>query len=185
MKRLQSQTWILVSLSFLLGVTGCSAEPGDGRQTPSPGGSASSVPDPDDVPADTTDYSQDAGNEAEEYEYEDEPPPAESVALTLCNLNQVYFNGLRTLNSDTPIVDEKLRASLVGLSDLVDYWDTLRTQYPDAEDDINTGMAISQKWDEAVLSQDNGDDAAVSKAMGAAEKLIAELPEEAGSDCVP
>lgn len=185
-RQVDSRIWIAAVLSVMLGLTGCTADfgAGAGNGTPSPAASTASVPDPDDVPPDTTDYSKDAGNEPQAYEYEEEPPPAESVVHTLCNLNQVYFDGLRTVNSGTPIVDDKLRRSVVGLTDLLDYWDTLRTQFPDAVDDIDAGIAIAQKWDEALLSRENGDDAAADKAMASAEKLVAELPKEAAADCV-
>lgn len=187
MARYGSRCWSVLALFSILVLGGCTAVGGaSGRVgSPTPTASNESVPDPNDVPPDTTDYSTDAGDEPKEYEYEDEPPPAESVVATLCNLNQAYFTGLRSVKSGTAIVDDKLRTSLVGLSDLLDYWDSLRSEYPSSAADIETGIAIYEQWDKALLSKENGDEGAAEKAMASAEELIAKLPTEQAANCTP
>lgn len=166
-------------LALTLATAGCTATTGN---TPAPSVSAGEE-DPNDVPKDTTDYSVDAGNEQKEYEYEAEEPAADSVVATLCNLNQKYFTGLRTVKSGEPVVDDTLRTSLVGLGDLTDYWDTLRSQYPKSEADIDTGIAIYETWDSALLSQDNGNSGEAKAAMAKGETLIKKLPKTAASGC--
>lgn len=169
-----------------------SCTPGDvapespGSQTPGTGPtptSTAAAPDPDDVPPDDTDYSKDAGNTPTQYEYEPDEEPAESVVATLCNLNQTFFDGLRNVESGTAVTDSDLRTNLVGLGDLVDYWDTLREQYADATPDIDTATEIYELWMTAVLDEENGDSAAAERGMAAAEKLIEKLPETSSADC--
>lgn len=145
--------------------------------------STSPAVDPEDVPPDDTDYSQDVGNTPQLYEYSPEPEPPESVVATLCNLNQVFFKGLRTTESGEAIADSTLRTSTVALSDLTDYWDTLRVQYPDAVTDIDTGIAVQEQWKTALLDQENGDEPGAKIAMAAAEDLIGKLPKVEAADC--
>ncbi len=139
--------------------------------------------DPDDVPPDDTDYSKDVGNTPQQYEYEPELEPPESVVATLCNLNQVFFTGLRRTESGEALADSTLRTSMVALDDLTDYWETLRPHYPDAAADMDTAMAIHEQWKTALLDQDNGDQSGAKKAMAAAEELIRKLPEVDAVGC--
>lgn len=141
------------------------------------------VVDPEDVPPDDTDYSQDIGNTPQQYEYEPELEPPDSVVATLCNLNQTFFTGLRNIEQGEAVADSMLRTSTVALDDLIDYWETLRAQYPDAGDEIDTGVAIQEQWKAALLSLENGDDRGAEKAMAQAERLIEELPESAAANC--
>ncbi len=159
----------------------------------SPSTSAESTPgstetgtavDPEDVPPDDTDYSKDVGNTPQQYDYEPELEPPESVVATLCNLNQGFFKGLRETESGLAVADGTLRTSMVGLGDLTDYWETLRVQYPDAAADIDTALAVREQWMTALVDQDNGDQAGAKKAMAAAEKLIKKLPEVAAVGCI-
>ncbi len=139
--------------------------------------------DAEDVPPDDTDYSQDVGNTPQQYQYEPELKPPESVVATLCNLNQTFFEGLRNTEAGKAVADSTLRTSTVALDDLTDYWEALRAQYPDAAGNIDTGVAVQEQWKTALLNSENGDDGAAEKAMAAAEELIDELPEAAAEDC--
>ncbi len=147
----------------------------------SPGASA----DPDNVPADDTDYSEDAGDNMPEYEYEDEPAPPPSVVGLLCNLNQEFFRALRTSSNGTPVADDALRSNLVGLSDLVGEVQSLRPHYPEAEPSIDAAGAIFDNWDAALLALDNGDATAARSAMAAAESTIDKLPSVDDVVCEP
>lgn len=138
---------------------------------------------PEDVPPDDTDYSQDVGNTPQQYEYEPELEPPDSVVATLCNMNQVFFKGLRKMESGATVADSNLRTSLVGLDDLTDYWKTLRPQYPEAATDIDIAIAIREQWATALLDQDNGDPSGAKEAMAAAEELIKKLPEVDAVSC--
>lgn len=179
-----------------------SSAPGPGTASPSsPGPGGPSAPqtdptestptspetvtagDPDDVPPDDTDYSKDVGNTPQQYEYEPEPEPPESVVATLCNLNQVFFKGLRETESGKAVADSALRTSTVALDDLTDYWETLRAQYPDAAADIDTGISVHEQWKTALLDQENGDQREAQKAMATAEELIEKLPEVDAVGC--
>ena len=80
-------------------------------------------------------------------------------------------------------MDDNLRTSLVGLSDLIAEWDTLRVHYPDAVKDIDTANAIYNDWDRAILDSDNGDTAAAARMMTNADKRIGSLPKSSGADC--
>lgn len=139
--------------------------------------------DPNDVPPDDTDYSKDVGNTPQEYEYEPELEPAESVVATLCNLNQVFFKGLRRTESGEAVADSTLRTSMVALDDFTDSWETLRAHHPEAATDIDTGLAIHGHWKTALLDQDNGNQPGAKKAMAAAEELIGKLPEVDAVGC--
>lgn len=152
--------------------------------SPSPATSETPNPvDPNDVPPDDTDYSQDVGITPQQYEYEPELEPAESVVATLCNLNQEFFKGLRTVEGGVAVADSTLRTGTVALDDLTDYWETLRAQYPDAAADIDTGVAVQEQWKTALLNVENGDDASAKTAMVEAEKLIEKLPKTTAVDC--
>lgn len=155
--------------------------PGPSDSTPL---SPEPVDDPNDVPPDDTDYSKDVGNTPQQYEYEPELEPPESVVATLCNLNQIFFKGLRSTESGEPVADSNLRTSMVALDDLMDYWKTLRAQHPDSAADIDTAIAVHEQWKSALLSRDNGDQSGAKKAMTAAEELIKNLPEEDAVGCI-
>lgn len=161
--------------------TSPSAPSAPGSSSRSPGETA--APDPEDVPPDDTDYSKDAGNDPKKYTYEPDVEPAESVVATLCNLTQVFFKGLRTVDDGTAVVDSNLRTNIVGVEDLMDYWGTLRDQFPDSAADIDTAHGIYEQWSTALLEQENGEDAAAKKAMAAGEELIEKLPKTAAAEC--
>lgn len=129
------------------------------------------------------DYADDAGADLQQFDYPDDPEPAESIVGTLCNLNQTHFEGLRVTRDGEPVVDDNLRTVLVGLSDLLGAWETLRNHYPDSVPDIDTAREIYELWDEAVLNVDNGDLDAAQTAMDEAESLLEELPDGPSSDC--
>lgn len=171
--------WSAVLAASIL-LTGCTAT----ASAPATGAAASAVSDPDDVPPDDTDYSQDVGNSPQTFTYQAEPAPAESVAATLCNLNQTFFMGLRTESDGAAIVDDTLRTSIVGLGDLTGYLENLRVHYPDAAASIDVAGEVYQLWDEAIIDVDNGDDDAARAAMDEAERQIATLPESEAIDCV-
>ncbi|WP_299520881.1 hypothetical protein [uncultured Serinicoccus sp.] len=139
-------------------------------------------PDPEmasGAPAVSQDFSDDAGADLEEYDYPDDPEPAESVVATLCNLNRGYFSSL------AESADADLRMAVVGVTELLGYWESLVPHYPAVEEDVATAGQIVAKWDEAVLARDNGEDAAAETALGEAEELITSLPDTAEVDCVP
>lgn len=140
-------------------------------------------PDPEDVPEDDTDYSVDAGDDLKEYDYPDDPLPADSTVATLCSLSQEYLSQMRTVQSGVPVVDDMLRTNLVGLADLLAEWDTLVPHFPEYADDIGRANAVERLWDMAVLSEENGDTSAAAAHMADAEELLGELPESAGPDC--
>lgn len=144
---------------------------------------SAAVSDPNDVPADDTDYSVDAGNDVPEYEYEAEPAAPDSVVATLCNLNRQYISSFRTEQAGSAVVDDNLRTNLVGFSDLLGSWETLRTQYPELVPDIDTAEAVYKAWDQALLSNDNGDESESDASMLEAESLLNELPEDAPAGC--
>lgn len=167
-----------------VGLSGCSESPpesSDSSETVA--ASTSQEADPEDVPEDDTDYSVDGGNNIVEYEYPDDPVPADSIVATLCNLNQGYIGGLRTLDSGTPVVDDDLRMNLVGFSDLLSEWDSLRPHFPEAEADMDLAQSIYNLWDRAVLSMENSDPGAGNAAMSEAEGILAKLPETALEGC--
>lgn len=153
-------------------VVGNASEPSAGHES-----------DPNDVPEDDTDYSIDAGSEIKEYEYPDDPMPADDIVATLCNLNQRYLEGLRTVVDGAPVVSDELRTNLVGFSDLLAEWDGLRPHFPDEGEAIDLAHELYEKWDSALLSSENGDMKAASEAMVEAEQILGELPEEAGLNC--
>lgn len=162
-----------------VGVTACSQPNQEGGLPPYTGIS----PNPNDVPPDETDYSVDAGKDLAEFEYEDEPPLADSVLSTLCNLNRTFFSGLRTSDGGGPVADDTLRTNLVGLSDLIDEWESFRGQVPDAVADIDLAEQIYVRWDTALLSMDSGDSRTAQQEMAAAERLLGELPESPREYC--
>lgn len=178
----------------LVGVAGvlaacllASCSPGEPTSSPTPSNTPVPTPtatiDPNDVPPDNTDYSKDAGNTPQQYEYEPEPEPADSVVATLCNLNQVFFKGLRTVESGSAVADDTLRTNLVGLADLMDYWGPLKAQFPESSGDIDTASAIYDRWATALLDRENDDPAAAQRAMNEAEDLIGKLPAESAANC--
>lgn len=129
------------------------------------------------------DYANDAGQDINEYDYPDDPPPAESIVATLCNLNQDYIASFRTMEDGVPVVDDNLRTMLVAFSDYLSYWDSLRPHYPEAVASIDTAQEIYDLWDQAMLDRDNGDLDAAQSAMLEAEKLLDQLPTGDMSDC--
>lgn len=139
-------------------------------------------PDPEmasGAPAVTQDFSDDAGADLEEYDYPDDPEPAESVVATLCNLNRGYFSTL------SESADTDLRMAVVGVTELLGYWEGLVPHHPEVEEDVATATEIVARWDEAVLARDNGEDAAAEAALQEADDLIADLPDAPEVDCVP
>lgn len=134
------------------------------------------------APEVTQDFEEDAGTDLEEYEYPADPAPAESVVSTLCNLNRDYFSGLRASSSGA---DDDLRMAVLGVSDMLGYWESLVPSYPEVEDDVATVAAIQATWDEALLARDNGDEAEADAALAEADVLIETLPAATEVDCVP
>ncbi|WP_281966189.1 hypothetical protein [Serinicoccus marinus] len=130
-------------------------------------------------PSVTQDFSDDAGADLEEYEYPDDPEPAESVVATLCNLNRSYFATL------AESADTDLRMAVVGVTELLAYWESLVPHYPEVAEDVSTAGEVVAAWDEAVLARDNGDVAGADAAVAEANELIDSLPETAQVDCVP
>lgn len=129
------------------------------------------------------DYSNDAGESLREYDYPDDPEPADTIVATLCNLDQRFFQGLRTVENGSPVADDSLRMSVLAVSDLLETWESLRPHYPDAVPAIDTAQAVRDTWDEALLSLENGERGPAVDLMVTAEALIAELPESAGAGC--
>lgn len=139
-------------------------------------------PDPEmatGAPSVTQDFSDDAGADLQEYDYPDDPEPAESVVATLCNLNRGYFSSLAASTEGDP------RMAVVGATELLGYWEGLVPHRPEVEEDVATAGEIVAKWDEAVLARDNGDDAGARTALAEADDLIASLPDTAEVNCVP
>lgn len=134
-------------------------------------------------PAPAPDYASDAGQNIKEFDYPEDPPPADSIVATLCNLNQEYLSSFRTMEDGVPVVDDNLRTMLVAFSDYLSYWDSLRPHYPEAVASIDTAQEIYDLWDQAMLDRDNGEAEAAQAAMVAAEKLLEELPTGEMSDC--
>lgn len=148
-----------------------------------PAATRSVSPDPNDVPPDDTDYSQDAGNESPDYRYEAEDALPASVSGILCNFTQEFFEGLRTVSAGAAVADDTLRTSLVGLSDLLAEGDALRDQYPEASKSVETARQISDAWQEALVHADNGDAPAAALSMALGERLIGTLPERTAVGC--
>src|SRR5690625_2632832 len=105
-----------VALTVLV-VAGCTsgepdAQSGEGAAPPisaqpDPTASSSQLDeDPEDVPIDDTDYSTDAGTKLREYEYRDDPIPADSIIATLCNLNQEYLANLGSTDPQSGLCQE-------------------------------------------------------------------------------
>lgn len=134
------------------------------------------------APEVTQDFQDDAGSDLEEYEYPADPAPAESVVSTLCNLNRDYFTSLSASSSGA---DDDLRMAVLGVSDLLGYWESLVPSYPEVADDVATVAAIQATWDEALLARDNGDEAEADAALAEADVLIETLPAATEVDCVP
>lgn len=204
MKTRDASTVTVVVLAAAFGLGGCFASgeadppatsgvssapsPGDAAESAAPSDSpATSVPqvadpsatprDPEDVPPDDTDYSVDAGNSQPTFTYEPEPEPADSIVVTLCNLNQEFFRGLRAEVDGSPVADDSLRTNLIGLGDLIDEWDTLRIHYPQVTAQIDRALEIYDAWESAIAQRDAGDAAASSRDMANAEEVIGRLPE--------
>lgn len=197
--------WAAAAAVLALALAGCSdadtpdrAGTGDaspaatvGAPTPEPEATPSTPPAPtsgdgvEDVPEDTTDYSTDAGQNIQTYEYPDDPEPADSVLATLCNLNQEWLAGLRATDGGTPVVDDTLRMNLISLKDQLDTWDTLRPHTPEAVADIDTAQRIYDAWDKALLASDNGDAAGAAAGMADGEELLAGLPRTSPDNCIP
>ena len=174
---------LFVACGVSIGLVACAASANN--QANAPSSFLGLSPDPNDVPADTTDYSDDAGNNMPEYEYDAEPVPDAGVMATLCNLNQAYFLGLRTEKSGTPVVDDALRTNLVGLGDLIAEWQNLRVHVPSAVPDIEVAEAVHEKWDEALILTENSDLREAQLAMNDAEELLSELPKMKPKYCTP
>lgn len=124
----------------------------------------------------------------EEYDYPDEPEPAAGVVATLCNLDPGYLGSLRNENSSgDPVVDDDLRLAVVALGDQISYWETLRDDYPDAADDIESADKVLDLWEQAVVSSDNGESSAAQGALAEADDVISSLSGEAApgsAECV-
>lgn len=186
MRRRQRLLPVSAAVVLALGIAGCTASASQEGEALDPSTSSPDlglVDDPEDVPEDDTDYSVDAGNDMKEYEYPDVPLPADSTLGTLCNLNQAYLAGLRTVSGGTAVVDDTLRTTLVGFSDLLSEWEMLRPHFPEHEADFDRAQALYEAWDRAVLSEENGDSGGARNAMAEAEDLLDELPADAGPDC--
>ncbi|MDO5502333.1 MAG: hypothetical protein Q4G67_04070 [Actinomycetia bacterium] len=195
--------WAAAAAALALALAGCSdadtpdragtggASPAATVGAPTPEATPSTPPAPtagdgvEDVPEDTTDYSTDAGQNLQTYEYPDDPDPADSVLATLCNLNQEWLAGLRAVDDGTPVVDDTLRMNLVSLKDQLDTWDTLRTHAPGTVADIDTAQRIHDAWDKALLASDNGDASGAAASMAEGEELIADLPRTSPDTCLP
>lgn len=130
------------------------------------------------------DYAHDAGRTMKAYEYPDDPEPAESVVATLCNLNRDYFETLQPTKDGKAVVDSTLSMAVLGLSDLLDYWDSLRPHYPEVGHDIDVAWAIRDAWDEALLAVENGDPSVAQGAMAKAQGLIEDLPSSSPDACM-
>lgn len=143
----------------------------------------SGAPEESEVSAHAVDYSTDAGQELQEYEYPDDPEPAGTVSATLCNLDQQFFLGLRAAEDGSPVADDSLRMSVLAVGDLLDTWESLRPHYPEVGAEIDTAHAVRNSWDHALLSLENGEAAEARVHMAEAEEHIGELPETAGPDC--
>ncbi|WP_458040310.1 MULTISPECIES: hypothetical protein [Bacteria] len=172
-----------IALVAAVALTGCTAAEAPQAVATQPPPTTST--DPNDVPADDTDYSVDSGNNMPEYEYEDEPAAPPTVVGILCNLNQEYFEGLRSVEAGVAVADDNLRTNLVGLSDLLGETESLKRQYPDSGASIDLAQAIFDKWDAAILGLDNGDASAARAAMADAEDLVEELPSRDAVTCEP
>lgn len=176
---------------LFLGIPGCtgsgasepssSASSGSAAPIASSSSNATVAADPEEVPEDDTDYADDAGNSMTEYEYPDDPIPADSTIGTLCNLNQEYLSSLHERATEES--DDGLRTALVGFSDLLGEWEILRPHFPDREEDFDRAEALYDAWDRALLSEENGDSKAAEEAMAEAKKILRELPATRDNEC--
>jgi len=182
-----------VALTVLV-VAGCTsgepdAQSGEGAAPPitaQPDPTASSSrldDDPEDVPIDDTDYSTDAGAKLREYEYPDDPRPADSIIATLCNLNQDYLANLGSTDPQSFDADGSFQTVLIGFSDVLEEWDSLRPHFPERVEDIDHAQALYAAWDNALKSQESGDSTDVERHLEEAEALLEELPEEPNPGC--
>lgn len=163
---------------------GGSPSEGDDRSEAASTSAASEVagapgPDPEDVPPDTTDYSKDAGASISDFDYPDDPVPADSSAATLCNLNQEYLRGLHeALESG-----DAFGTVLVGFSDLVIEWSSLQPHFPESAGDIDRAAELYSLWDEALLNQEAGELTEAEQFLKASDELLSEFPETADPGC--
>ena len=150
-----------------------------GGDTPTADTGAETVPDVD------VDYDDDAGADLVVHEYPDDPEPAAESASTLCNLSGPYVQSLRATTDDgAPVVDDNLRLSVLSMSDNLLLWESMRSHFPEYDDAIDDAQRVRDLWDEALLSLDNGDEAAAEQAMLAAEDVLDELPDGDVSDAI-
>ncbi|HLR57645.1 MAG TPA: hypothetical protein VK098_05630 [Beutenbergiaceae bacterium] len=151
---------------------------------PDPTASSSQLDeDPEDVPIDDTDYSTDAGTKLREYEYPDDPIPADSIIATLCNLNQEYLANLGSTDPQSFDDDGSFQTVLIGFSDVLEEWNSLRPHFPEHVEDIDRAQALYAAWDNALKSKEGGDFTDVEQHLEEAEALLEELPEGPNSGC--
>ena len=107
-------------------------------------------------------------------DFTSEPPPAEELAATLCNLTSEYMGELSSLaRPDEP---ENLRLAVLSLRDNITVWEGIRGHYPETWDDVERAKRILEHWYDALGYADTGDVDDAQGAIEVADGEIAELP---------
>lgn len=120
-------------------------------------------------------------------EYPDDPPPADEVAGTLCNLTKDHLEMMNSHVSDSPELDEPgLRLALISLGDQLETWEGISWHFPETQPHIETAQSIYSHWEYALGLLDIGDEVEAQQQLNLATALIDTLPgaavAEAGCD---
>lgn len=110
--------------------------------------------------------------------YADNPPPADSVQGTLCNLTQAHLAQLSAATTTHDSIDDQmLRLAALSLSDDLSVWEGMAWQYPELASDIEAARTVYAHWEFAIGLHDTGDPAAAVAELKAADELIDTLPD--------
>lgn len=120
--------------------------------------------------------------QTQDFDYPDDPEPAQGVVATLCNLDSDYLLSLRNEDaSGQAIVDDDLRLSVLALGDQLSYWESLRFNFPEVSADVDRAQRVYDLWDTALVDSDNGDSDSARLAMLEADEEIESLRSGAAS----
>lgn len=110
--------------------------------------------------------------------YAENPPPADSVEGTLCNLTQAHLAQLSAATRRAGSIDDQnLRLAALSLSDDLSVWEGVAWQYPELAADIEAARTVYAHWEFAIGLHDTGDLVAAAEELEAADELIDTLPD--------
>lgn len=146
------------------------------------GGSVSNTSSEDgDLRVQEPNYKTDAGRTLKEYDYHEDIQPADTIVATLCNLNREYLQGLSPGREGEEFPGDQLRMATLSLGDNVSIWESIKYDYPEVEQDIETTAMVHHLWSEALVAADNNDLELANDLLREADQEIQDLPESPGS----